>query len=64
MVELAMQTFELSKLIRKWRGKRLQKEAADALGISVRTYQNWEEGVSVPSKWCCKCLTKRIASGD
>lgn len=35
--------------LRIWRGKRYQKEAAEILKVSFRTYQNWEEGVNTPS---------------
>lgn len=36
--------------LRAWRGKRLQKQAADALHVSVRTYQSWEGGVNKPTE--------------
>lgn len=46
--------------LRKWRGHRRQKEAASALGVSVRTYQNWENGVNAPAKVCGNCLRKKM----
>jgi len=41
---------QFSKRLRKWRWKRLQKEAAFDLGIPLRTFQSWEQGVRAPSK--------------
>jgi DNA-binding transcriptional regulator YiaG len=35
--------------LRKWRGKLLQKEAAQLLGVSVRTYEAWEAGAHEPT---------------
>lgn len=35
--------------LRDWRGERLQKEAADALGVPLGTYVNWERNFHVPS---------------
>lgn len=47
--------------IKKWRGKRLQKEAADILGVCVRTYEGWEAGVHVPSgAKCMKCIREKM----
>lgn len=37
-----------SKRLRKWRGKRYQKEAAAALNVELQTYRNWEYGRNVP----------------
>lgn len=43
--------------LREWRGKRLQKEAADILKVSVRTYQGWESGAHEPStEKCLACV--------
>lgn len=30
--------------IKAWRGKATQVEAASLLGVSLRTYQHWEQG--------------------
>lgn len=35
--------------LRKWRGKRYQKNAAQVLGVELQTYRNWEYGLSKPS---------------
>ena len=34
--------------LRYWRGIAVIKEAADALNVSVGTYQNWEAGRYLP----------------
>jgi len=38
------------KKLRAWRksNRLLQKQAADKLGVNVRTYQGWEEGKGGP----------------
>jgi DNA-binding transcriptional regulator YiaG len=36
--------------LRKWRGKLLQKEAADVLKVPLDTYRAWEHGQSEPSE--------------
>jgi transcriptional regulator with XRE-family HTH domain len=50
MKNLADLTDSLSKRIRDRRGELhlSQREAADLLGVSVRTLQNWEAGGSFP----------------
>ena len=35
--------------LRQWRGRLLQKEAAQLLGVSVRTYEAWECGQHAPT---------------
>lgn len=34
--------------LKAWRGERAQPEAAAALGVPPRTYQNWEQGHREP----------------
>lgn len=34
----------LPDTLRTWRGAATQREAAEALGVSLRTYQKWEQG--------------------
>lgn len=34
--------------LKKWRGKRYHKQAADALKVSVCTYRCWEYGTRTP----------------
>lgn len=52
------------ELLKKWRGARLQKEAASMLGVSVRTYQNWENGVNKPTDFCVECIKLKIDHGN
>lgn len=35
---------DLRTTLRAWRGGATQREAAEALGVSLRTYQKWEQG--------------------
>lgn len=37
--------------LKKWRGKRKQHEAAFLLSAPIRTYQQWEQNRSTPSKY-------------
>lgn len=48
--------------LRKWRKKLklLQKNAADVLGVSVRTYQNWEENANEPTALALAEITRRM----
>lgn len=49
------------KELRKWRGKRLQKEAADLIGVALRTYQAWEQGAHEPPAWkCLECVQQKM----
>ena len=34
----------LPDTLRAWRGNATQREAAEALGVSLRTYEKWEQG--------------------
>lgn len=54
-------TISLSKLLKTWRGKRTQKEIAALLGMSLRTYQNYEYGINVPTDFCIECIKYHIA---
>jgi DNA-binding transcriptional regulator YiaG len=54
----------VTDILKKWRGSRLQKEAASILGVSVRTYQNWENGVNVPTHFCVECIKEKVARGN
>lgn len=40
--------------------KFVQKQAAEFLGVSLRTYQNWESGEHEPPKTCIKCIREKI----
>lgn len=39
-----------SQRLKAWRGKRLQKEACEDLGVSLPTYRKWEYGKRTPDK--------------
>ena len=50
-----------AEALRAWRGNHSAKEAAKALGVSVRTYQGWEQGRG-PSGSTLALLLKIIAA--
>lgn len=50
-----------NKELKKWRGKRRQKEAAEVLKVSLRTYQNWEQGENTPGSLTLAELRRRMA---
>lgn len=37
-----------------------QKQAADWLSVSMRTYQRWEAGKGEPAKTCLKCVEEKM----
>jgi ABC-type polysaccharide/polyol phosphate transport system ATPase subunit len=45
-----MKSSEFSKELKKWRGKRRQKEVAALIDVSLRTYEGWEIG-HIPSRF-------------
>ena len=45
--------------LREWRGNLRQKEAAAKLKVSVRTYQNWEQGTNKPS-WIIQAYVESV----
>lgn len=49
-----------SDQLKIWRGHRYQKEAADALDVSVRTYESWESGARSPGKITRSELHRRM----
>jgi len=51
---------EFKEKLRKWRGTLRQKEAANILKVSVRTYQNWEEGKNNPKPLAMAELERRM----
>lgn len=55
-----MKTF--AKKLQAWRGKRAQPEAAAALSVPLRTYQNWEQGHRVPAALAAEALERRMAA--
>jgi hypothetical protein len=52
---------DFEKRLRKWMGSRLNKEAADELGVELSTLQNWLYHGVIPSKSkCLSCIEKII----
>lgn len=51
-------SLEYGLKLKQWRGNRLQKEAADILGVPLRTYQSWEHGKNEPAATCKRCVAK------
>lgn len=53
------------KDLRAWRKARgfFQKEAANFLGVSRRTYEGWEYGRTVPKPLAMAELKRRLAAG-
>jgi hypothetical protein len=49
------------KALKAWRGKRLQKQAADILQVNLRTYEGWENGRN-PSRYAIKEIQRRMAA--
>lgn len=39
-----------------------QKNAADVLGVTLKTYQNWEQGVCEPDAFKLKAVRQLIAT--
>ena len=50
----------LPDTLRAWRGGATQREAAEALGVSLRTYQKWEIG-RIPDPSTLALLLRLIA---
>ncbi len=55
-----VQTFQ--QLLKTWQGKRLDKEAAAALNVSVDTYRGWKQGLHVPVEYAVEELKRRMAA--
>lgn len=55
---------ETSKALAKWRGKLTQKEAAQKLGVSLRTLQNWEIGRNEPRGFAKAALLQRLTTRE
>jgi len=53
-------TENLRLMLKTWRGKFSQKHAAAALGMGIRTYQNYEYGINVPTDFCIQCIKDKI----
>jgi DNA-binding transcriptional regulator YiaG len=49
--------------LRAWRGKRLQKQAADVLAVPLDTYRSWEHGQNEPRETAPKSeILRRMKS--
>lgn len=57
---MAVKDTAFGEKLRKWRGKRLQKEAADILGVPVMTLRNWEWSRRKPAKTCQTCIERKM----
>lgn len=53
----------LKKRLKQWRKKRglVQKQAADILGVNLRTYEGWEQGRPAPEPMALAELERRLA---
>lgn len=50
-----------AETLKSWRGKSTAREAAEVLGVSLRTYQEWEQGKG-PSGSTLALLLKAISA--
>ena len=50
----------LSAILRDWRGKRPQSSVARFIGVPVKTFQNWEQGVRIPRGLALAALREKI----
>jgi hypothetical protein len=57
---IKMKLSSFAKEVRKWRGKRGQKEVADLCGWNLRTYEGWENG-RAPSRFRINELRRQMA---
>ena len=55
-----MKQGSFAKELKNWRGERLQKEVADLLGMSLRTYEGWEIGHN-PSRFAKNEIRRLMA---
>ena len=57
-------TRQLAKLLREWRERNeySQRGASDALGISKRTLENWEQERAMPQGFALQALLKIITA--
>lgn len=59
---LALKTMILSRQLKQWRGKRRQKEAAEALAVPYHTYRAYETGKRTPKGLALAELERRMHS--
>lgn len=48
--------------LKKWRGERLQSQASKDLGVGVKTYQSWEQGIRVPHALTLEAIRARMSA--
>jgi DNA-binding transcriptional regulator YiaG len=53
--------YYLHDRLKTWRGKQLQKTAADILGVPLPTYRNWEYGENIPGVLAMKEIDRKIS---
>jgi hypothetical protein len=51
-----------AELLRAWQGQRTAEQAAAALGVNRRTFENWLIGRYVPRPFVQSLLEKQIAA--
>jgi len=57
-----MKSTPFSKELKKWRGARGQKVAAELIDANLRTYEGWEIGRSKPSRYAINEIRRRMAA--
>lgn len=57
---------EFGTEVKAWRKRAdlVQKQAADVLGVKLRSYQNWEQGSHVPLPIAQETLRRRMDDYD
>ena len=55
-----------ARMLREWRSTKgfSQRDAAEALGISIKSLQNWEQERSMPQGIGLTILAKMLQGGD
>lgn len=53
-----------SSELKKWRGDRGQKQVNELFGVSLKTYQAWEQGVNVPHELTKKQIRLIMAADE
>ena len=53
----------LQPALRAWQGARTDAQAAAALGVNRRTYENWKAGRNAPRGLAIEALQAKIKTG-
>jgi len=56
-----MSAMKLSDHLRQWQGDRADAQAAETLGVPLRTYHNWKIGHRTPRGLALDALQDRLA---